>query len=826
MTDAMDAGRWQRIKTLFDAAQARSPSERAAFLREACAGDVALRKEVHSLLRAHETAGPADRFLECMDAALHHRPSEEGLMGKRIGPYELVEELGEGGMGRVFLARRADGQFDQQVALKLLGVGFSSPEAKERFLAERQILATLNHPHIARLLDGGVTENGQPYFVMEAVDGQPLDRYADASELSIEERLELFLDVCDAMQSAHQKLVVHRDLKPSNILATDEGRVKLLDFGIAKLLDPELLLRQDAPRTRTGGGPMTPEYASPEQVRGDTISTASDVYQLGVVLYELLTGRRPYSLDGRTPSEVERIVCEEEPPRPSTAIVQGAADGEEKIPRCSETPPEELRRALVGDLDTIVMKTLRKEPDRRYDSVQQLAGDVRRFLAGRPVSAHCDTWAYRGRKFVRRHPWGVAAAAVILLLLVGYGATLTWHSQRTQAALDRAQEEAQKSEQVTDFLVSMFERATPYQAAGPAAQFSDTLTTRELLDRGATRARRELSDQPEVQATLMRTLGRIYRQLGHHDEAEPLLEDALAVQREHLPSTHPDRAKSLHERARLLRYEGRMERAARLYRESLSIQRAHFGTEHPAIADNIRELAIIAAREGRYSKADSLFREALAMRKSLHGPDHPDVATELHVLGLLYVLKEDLAEAEQLLRRSLTIRRTHADGGHPLLAETLDQLGQVLVKQGELDEAEPLLQKARAIRAELFPEVHPSRAAGLNNLGRLFREKDDYVAADEKHREAQAIYRQLYGPENLDLANTLFDRARAHHAMGKYAAADSLYKRALSMQRSLHGPEHPSAQRSREALVELYDAWDRSDKADSLQSFLPDEGRP
>jgi serine/threonine-protein kinase len=808
----MDPDRWQQVKALFEAAQKRDPATRDAFLEARCTGDPDLLDQVRSLLQAHDVEGPVDRAMNRMNAS--PRRTSEALEGRRIGPYELVDELGRGGMGRVFLAERADGQFDQEVALKLLGVAFPSPDATDRFLAERQILATLSHPHIARLLDGGVTEAGQPYFVMERIEGQCIDTYCDAHQLSVPERLRLVLDVCDAVQYAHQKLVVHRDLKPSNILVTEEGQVKLLDFGIAKLLDPEAMRDLAGPVTRTGRRPMTPDYASPEQVRSTEVTTASDVYQLGIVLYELLTGRRPYSVEDRPPSEIERIIGEEEPDLPSTAVTGsgGISDG--------GSSPAELRETLRGDLDTIVMKALRKEPDRRYDSADQLADDLHRFLDDRPVWAHPDRWTYRAGKFARRHRGGVAAAAVIVLLLIGYGVTITWHSQRTQAALDRAQREAQQSEQVTDFLVGLFERADPYQAAGPAARLGDTLTTRELLNQGAARARQELSDQPEVQATMMHTLGRIHRKLGYHDEAASLLDDALAVQREHLPSTHPDRAKSLHERALLHRYEGQMRRAARLYRESLSIQRRHWGEPHPAIADNIRELGIIAAREGRYARADSLFREALAMRKSLHGPDHPDVATELHVLGLLYVLKEELAEAERLLRRSLTIRRRHVDADHPLVAETLGRLGQVLVMQGALDEAESLLREARAIRKELLPKVHPSRAAGLNNLGRLLQKRGDYAAADSLHRNAQAIYQQLYGTENMDAASAIYERAETHRAMDDYATAKRLYEQAAAMQRSLYGPDHPAAQRSYEALAELYEAWGKPHKADSLQSSL------
>lgn len=809
MSTAMDPDRWAQVKALFDAAQRLDPGTREAFVDERCAEDPTLRNEVWSLIRAHAGKGPMDRLMDKMRTSSHRRSGLEAVEGARVGPYEIVDELGEGGMGRVVLARRADGEFEQQVALKLLGIRFPSPEAKERFLAERQILATLTHPHIARLLDGGITDAGHPYFAMEAVEGQQLDTYCNARQLSVRERLCLVIDVCDAVQYAHQKLVVHRDLKPSNILVTEDGTVKLLDFGIAKLLNPKAVRVQAVPRTRTGRRPMTPHYASPEQVCGRAITTASDVYQLGVVLYELLTGQRPYCVEDRTPADIQRIVCEEDPPRPSKAVWPSSGSSDEVRDR--GTSPAELHKTLRGDLDTIVMKALRKEPDRRYDSAEKLADDLRRFLAGRPVSAHPDRWTYRAGKFVRRHRGGVFAGAIVLLLLIGYGITVTWYSHRTQASLDRAQAEAQKAERVTDFLVGLFERATPYQATGAAAPFSDTLATRDLLSQGAERARQELSDQPEIQATLMHTLGRIYRQLGHHEEAASLLQDALAVQDEHLPSTHPDRASTLHERARLLRYEGKKKQAAHLYRESLAIQREHFGTEHPAIADNVRELAIIAARDGRYAQSDSLFREALAMRKSLHGADHPDVATELHALGLLYILKENAEEAERLLRQSLSIRRRHIEGPHPLLAETMDRLGQVLVQQGRVHEAEPLIREAREMREELFQRVHPSRAVSLNNMGRLLQEKGDYAAADELHAEAQAIYQQLYGPESLDVASTLFERAKGRHAVGEYAAAERLYKQALTIHRSRHDPDHPLAQQARNSLSELYEVWDPSD---------------
>lgn len=795
MSSSLNADRWQAIKDLFDAALEEEPAARGAFLDEACADDATLRAEVKSLLDAHSETGPVDRAMNGL-GSLHGSEEPSGCRGQRIGPYELVDELGRGGMSRVFLARRVDGQFEQEVAVKLLATDVPTAEARERFVAERQILARLDHPNIARLLDGGLSETGQPYFVMEMVEGRPIDKYCEAHNLSLDQRLRLVVDVCGAVQYAHQTLVVHRDLKPTNILVTNAGHVKLLDFGIAKLLAPDAVLGGDAPHTRTGLLPMTPEYASPEQVCGEPITTASDVYQLGVVLYELLTGERPYAVEGRTPSEVERVVCEEQPTRPSTAVARTIARGD------GADLPVRDSSVLQGDVDSIVMKALRKEPERRYDAVEELATDLRRTLHGRPVSAHPNSWTYRSRKFLGRHRWSVAVTALILLLLTGYAITVTWYSQRTQAALDRAQDEAQKAQETTEFLVSLFDRADPYGAG--AQPYNDTLTTSALLKRGVERARSELSGQPEIQATMLRTLGRLYRQRGSYDEAEPLLEEALSMQREHPPSSGLESAKSLHQLARLLRHKGQVERAEKLYREALAAQRDEIGTDpHPGVAKNLSELGVIAARTGAYDRADSLFREALSMRRAIYGSDHPEVANALHVLGLLHVITGDLEIAERMLRRSLDIRRNHVGTDNAYVAETLDRIGQVLVKQGQTEEAEPLLEEAWAIRKAQFPAVHPARATSLANRGRLHRTAEEYDTADSLFREAHDIYQALYGRENMDAASMLFERARVLQAKGQMADAVRLYKNALSIQTSLQGSNHPSAKESRKALAEI-----------------------
>lgn len=817
---------WQKLKETFNRALELEGIKREAYLDEACGENSKFREEVISLLDAFDTPGILDHSLEGFITTVlsHHLPDKKAkIKGEQIGPYKILEALGHGGMGNVYLAERSDGQFEQQVALKLLQTDFTSENQTLRFLSERQILATLNHENIARLLDGGVTEDGQPWFAMEYVEGQPIDEYCDNHQLTINERLSLFLNVCDAVQSAHGKLVVHRDLKPSNILVKEDGTVKLLDFGIAKVLDSNNEFLNQADITKTGLLPLTPAYASPEQVCGNSMTTASDIYQLGIVLYELLTGCRPYEVSERPPSEVERIICEVQPTRPSTAITEVLPEQKDTkkplqdISQDRQTKPGQLRKHLKGDLDTIILKMLRKEPERRYDSAEQLAYDIRHYLAGRPVKAHPDSVGYRAKKFIRRYKTGVAASTVIILLLISYAVTITWHSQRTQAALEQSQRETEKAEQVTHFLISLFEQANPYRQNELSTVYNDTLTTYELLNQGARRVRKELSDQPVVQAKVMYKLGRIYRMLGHFDKAKPLLEDALTVQRNN-PSTNAlDLADNLHELARLLRNEGEIKRPTKLYHEALEIQRRHLGEEHADIAKNLYELGIIAARKGSFDQADSLFKEGLAIQKSVHGQDHPDVATGLHLLGILYNLKEEVHKAEQLLQQSLDIRKNHVSSDHPEIAETMDRLGQVLLKQGKIKEAEPLLNKAWDIRKKLFQKTHPTRAVSLNNMGRLLHKKGNFDKADLMLQEAQNIYKELYGQENLDIATTLMERAKLYKSMEEYSTSERFYKQALSIQNSLYGRENYYTQQTLQKLSELYKTWGKSPKPDSLQ---------
>ncbi|HYG63748.1 MAG TPA: serine/threonine-protein kinase, partial [Thermoanaerobaculia bacterium] len=529
-----DPERWRRIDGLFAEALELPPDERQGFLAAACAGDDELRSEVESLLAADAEGEEGAAFLE-QPAGEWLDLDEAGGPERRLGPYRLLRRLGAGGMGSVYLARRDDGLYEREVAVKILRSGLEGTGALHRFLAERQILARLEHPGIARLYDGGRTTGGRPFLVMELVDGLPLDEYCDRHRLGVEERLRLFVRICAAVQHAHQNLLVHRDLKPANILVTAEGEPKLLDFGIAKRLGPESADGADGsgPVTRTGLRVMTPSYASPEQVRGEAITTASDVYSLGVLLYELLAGRSPYRIAGGLPHEVERAICDDEPERPSQALLRISGDRPpEEIAAARGTRPQALRRRLRGDLDTIVLEALRKEPRRRYGSAARLAEDIERHLRNLPVAARPDSLLYRTRKLLRRRR--AAAIAVTLGALLALGFVLSLVEQGRRLARER-----DKARYALSFLVEAFKNADPYHTRGRR------LTAEEVLEQGAARVARDLHGRPEVQAAVLDAIGEVYLGQGRADAAAPLLERALAMRRQDPGAAPADLANTL-----------------------------------------------------------------------------------------------------------------------------------------------------------------------------------------------------------------------------------------------------------------------------------------
>jgi serine/threonine-protein kinase len=676
-----------------------------------------------------------------------------------------------------------------------------SEEIVRRFRTERQILAALDHPHIARLLDGGTTDRGLPFFVMDYVEGAPITRYCEDRRLATRERIELFRLVCAAVQFAHQNLVVHRDLKPANILITPDGTPKLLDFGIAKLLNPELAGATVMP-TLLGWRPMTPDYASPEQIRGERITTASDVYSLGVLLYELLTGRSPHDGRPEDPLERARWICAHEPPRPSAAV-RGREDG------------DRLRRALAGDLDTIVLKALRKEPAERYPSAEKLAEDLGRHLHGLPVQARRGTAAYRAAKLVRRHRLGAAVGAILVLALVAFGAGMGLRAAQLARERDRAEQQRLRAEQVTAFLVGLFEVSDPLRATGR------TITAREILDAGAGKLSAELQDQPEVRTELQGMVGGIYRRLGLLDRAAALTEASLDGRRRWLGPEHPKVAESLNDLAIVHEDRGEYERAEALYRQALAMRRKLLGAEDPAVAQSLNDLACVLLARGEYGGAEDAFRDSLAMRRRLFGDAHPDVAKSLNNLAIVLWAQGRYPQAEEQFEEALALRRRFLGAEHVEVADALNNLALVVQAQGRGPEAETLYRDALAMRRKLLGEEHPRVADSLNNVGYVLQGQGGFAEAQGFHQEALALRRELLGDEHPDVAQSLFNLGVVAHGLGDLAAAEERHRESLTVRRRVLGADHPEVAASLDALGQvLLDAGRPAEAAELLTQAL------
>ncbi len=790
------------------------PPERSSLLARLCNNDAELRDEVEALVAAYEKdQSLLEKSLLSESENLLRQPAESPLQGQLLGPYKIIRELGHGGMGTVYLAVRADDQYRKRVAIKLIKRGLDTDEILSRFRHERQILASLDHPNIARLLHGDTTADGLSYFVMEYVEGVPIDVYCDSKKLSTATRLELFRKICAAVHYAHQNLVVHRDLKPGNILVTEEGEPKLLDFGIAKLLNPELYGQTIAP-TAVALRLMTPDYASPEQVRGAKITTASDVYSLGVLLYELLTGHRPYHLKSTERIEIERIICEEQPEKPSTVINRREDDASEdgrgrtvtpeSVSKTREGEPDKLRRRLEGDLDNIVLMAMRKEPERRYLSVGQFAEDIRRHLEGLPVIARQDTFGYRAGKFIKRNKVGAGIAAAFAILLVVSAVLII--QQATRAARER-----DKAQRVSAFLVELFKVSDPSEAKGKS------VTAREILDQGAARIESELKDQPEVQATLMDTIGMVYRGLGLYDSAIPLLEKSLTLRRETLGNESVETAQSLNDLGWVLLEKQRSKEAEPLLNEAIRIRRRLRGDEHQETAESLNLLAFARKDQGDIAAAESLYRETLALRRKIFGNMHRDVAQSLNNLALLLSEKGDYDAADKLYQEALIIDRKLAGMEDPDVLTHLSNYALLKDTKGEYDDAEHLYQEIITAKRKVLGGEHPSVAFTLNNLAETLRQKGDYNAAEPLYREALAIFTKQLGEDNLSVATLTQNFARMFYDKGDYAAAEPLYRKSLAIFRKQLGEGDARIVRTVSNIAQLF--YERGELADAEQQL-------
>ncbi len=770
---------WERLWELFHAARERRGEAREAYLAQACAGDPGLRREVEELLAA-DVAAPAalDRAPDPLAA------DEDPLLGERVGPYRIESVLGEGGMGTVYAAQQEE-PIRRPVALKLIKRGMDTREVVSRFAAERQLLALLDHPHIARVFDAGATEAGRPYFVMERVEGEPITAYCDARGLPVEERLHLLAAVCDAVAHAHQKGVLHRDLKPSNILVAErDGRAApvVIDFGVAKAIHPGL----GAPTlaTETGRWLGTPDYMSPEQAAGGAVDTRSDLYALGVVLYELLTGSPPFDFSRSSLAAIERRLEVEEPPPPSARLSRLPAEEAVRVAAARGSEPRALVRRLRADLDWIVSKALARDPERRYSAVSGLAADLQRHLAHEPVAAGPPSATYRAGKFLRRHRLGVAAGAFLLLGLVGGVIGLATGLTQAQRARAEAEDRRREAESIASFLVSLFGSADPYREAAGAE-----VSLREVLDRGAAQIG-SLETTPAERAALMDAIGSVYLRLDLYEQAEPLLAEALATRRRLFGADRLEVAESLERLARLAAERGEPAAAEERATEAVALRRRLLGVDHPGVAPALLELGVVLRLAGQFAPAAATLEEALAKQRRDPGAGPEELATVLDELAAVRTGAGEHAAAEEALRESM--RRRREAGGSPLrLADTLERLGVLLIERGRDEEAEGPLAEVIALRRRHLPAESAALASALSNLGLALHNRGRYTEAEPLYREALAIDLAREGGEpgvvvrwnNLGLL--ALDR-------GEPEQAEALFRQALAAQRRLYADAHPS----------------------------------
>lgn len=763
--------RWARIQALFHEALERAGEERAAFLSDASAGDRELEADVQSLLAAHEAADLLPTMGEPADL-----PRLYGLERDQIGPYRIVRPLGEGGMGMVFLAVREDHDVSQTVALKILRLDFADPRLIERFRAERRILARLEHPGIARLVMAGATEKGQPYFAMEFVDGTNLLEYCRRNRSTVDDRLALFLEICDAVEYAHQQLVVHRDLKPANVLVTEEGRPKLLDFGIAKLLDTD---DSESTPTKTGLW-FTPEYASPEQLRRQPVTTLSDVYALGVMLFELLADARPYDLRGLSFAEIEQRVAIQSPPRPSERATDRKA-----------------ARLLRGDLDTIILKAMARDPARRYASVHELADDLRRFRAREPVRARPDSWTYRAARFTQRHRVGVAATFVMIASLVGGLAAAGWQATVAAGARDRAEQALAESQNVAEFLAELFQSADPTRTAG------DTTAARAILRQGVAEVDR-LAGQPIVQARMLDALGMVFVNLGEYERALEFVTRGLALRREHLSSPHPDIAESLQHLGRVLRVTSRYEEAERAYLEALDLLQRSGRDVSPQAASLLEDLGFLMPYLSRNDAAAKYYQEMLALRRKIHGDRHPSVALAFVPIAGTHRRRGDYAAAESVLREAVARHERDIGPADPRTATAYYHLGDIMLTSGgDSTEAERLFRKGIAIHIAAEGPRSLGPVHGMMSLAELFSARRQYAAAESLMREVLQLNRTVFGPRGPGVAGATDGLAEELGRQRRFDEAIVIKRQALQLWNETVGPVHAATASSLGGLATM-----------------------
>lgn len=781
---------WKQVKALFESALDLDPAQRENFLKEQCSDD-ALRREVEKLLTNYEEAGNFLSTPAMNPKVAIPREVPEGSaggvagasaavrLGQALGNYRIISRLGEGGMGQVWLAEQT-APLQRQVALKLIRVGMYDDSVLQRFESERQSLASMNHPSIAKVFDAGTTPDGQPYFAMEYVPGLPITDYCDQKKLKIRERLELFIQVCEGVQHAHLKAIMHRDLKPANILVIEvDGKAtpRIIDFGLARAA-----ARAGADGlTQVGAFMGTPGYMSPEQANPDLqdIDTRTDVYSLGVILYELLTGFLPSDTKkgDRTFAERMRQLREEDPQPPSTKF---RADRDSSSAKAEErgTDPRELVSLLRGDLDWITMKALERDRSRRYGTPSELAVDITHYLHHEPVTARPASTGYKLRKYVRRHRFGVAAAAVVALLLAGFAVMQAVQLRRTTRERDRAN-------RITDFMVGMFKVSDPNEALG------NKITVREVLDKASNEIETGLSKDVEVQTQLMAVMAQTYLNLGLYTRAHGLGERTLEKRRQALGPNDPKTLESMTRMAWILDREGRDGEAEKLIRPTIDLQRRMLGPEDPLTMESIDDLAIILEKQGHYAEEEKLERELLAIRTRKLGPEHPQTLRSMLNLGDALHGEARFPEAEKQFRQVLEIDRRVLPQGHPWTLAVMHNLANMLQEQGRYDEAEKLYRETLALEQRVLGPEHPDTASTMATLANcLMYGQGRSSEAEMLYRKALDILQRTAGPEHNYTMEAEEGLANVLASQGHYPEAEKLHRQILATRMRLLGPDH------------------------------------
>lgn len=784
--------RQKLIDDLFDQAL-DVPADRVGdFLTQACEGDPEIRAAVERLLSwsyrppslFNQAAMETTALLQKTDDAWLRTSS---LTPKRIGPYRVLEEVGRGGMGVVYRAARDDGHFDQVIAIKVIQPGLDTPEALRRFAQERQIIASLNHPNIARLYDGGMTHDGRPFFAMELVEGQPITDHCDDHQLDLDERLRLFQIVAEAVHDAHRNLVIHRDLKPTNIIVSPRGDVKLLDFGIAKLLPGPGTPHLD--HTRTHLRPMTPIYASPEQLRGDSVTTASDVFQLGLLLFRLLSGQKARQEATDTPVELMAATWLDAPiPRMSTALKRAAPEQLAAAAANRALSASALQRKLEGDLDIIVQAALRPEPDRRYASAKELANDIQRFRENFPIAARSESLAYRTRRFLGRNPLAAALGGSLLLFLLIYTVTLTIYARRITEERDRA-------ETIKTFALDLYSAADPNRAQGPE------LSAAELVAFGAQRVE-ELTDQPEVQAQLCAYLGDVYARLGEYEESESLLQKTLSLRQTIHNEDHPEIATAMHNLGVIL-LERDAPEAFEYLRGALEIRQRAFGREHVETAESLMLMGQWHREQSDYDKAKNAVGEAVDIFRRTVGEQSDIYATGKTELGLLNRRLRRYEDAEIHLREALVIYRALYGDNHPQVATAFNNYGAVLWDMENYEAGDEAMLKSLGIQENLYGDVHADIATSLSNMAGSFLNRNDLTQAVKYFRRAYEMRRQVFGEDHPRVGQSATQLAEALHSNDQLNEATVLLEEALGIFRTHLPPGHWSISRVLRSIGDL-----------------------